>query len=203
MTRSRPIDFCQLTLRKLQIHKHRHRLILDRNGANFHEINRWNLNAALMSSTIITKIKSASKGPSVFHEDFSFNPRLSSSRPLLHLTHFSQPNHNPTVSIVSGSVIAKYIHHSEFTRKPDAESESTMKKAIPNSVCTVEPLAIKDPLMLDTLTATKVAGRKAMVNAAIVFMASLSRFVSNAILRDASAMAMLVRPSFCVIEFAT
>ena len=42
-----------------------------------------------------------------------------------------------------------------------------------------------------------------MVNAAMVFMASLSRLVSKAILLEASAMAMLVRLSFCAIKFAT
>lgn len=55
----------------------------------------------------------------------------------------------------------------------------------------------------DTLTATKVAGRNTMVNAAIVFIASLSRLVSKAILLEASAMAIFVRLSFCAIRLAT
>lgn len=46
------------------------------------------------------------------------------------------------------------------------------------------------------LTATKVAGRNTIVRAAMVFIASLSRFVSKAILRDASAMDIFVRLSF-------
>ena len=41
-----------------------------------------------------------------------------------------------------------------------------------------------------------------MVNAAIVFMASLSRLVSKAILLEASAMAILVRLTFCAIKLS-
>lgn len=78
-----------------------------------------------------------------------------------------------------------------------------MKKTIPKRVytCLVSE-AFAENESNYVLTATNVPGRKTIVNAAIVFMASLSRLVSKAILLEASAIAMFVRLSCWEMRFA-
>lgn len=77
-----------------------------------------------------------------------------------------------------------------------------MKKTIPKRVytCLVSEAFAENES--NYVTATNVPGRKTIVNAAIVFMASLSRLVSKAILLEASAIAMFVRLSFWEMRFA-